>query len=417
MGFWLIVSGMTLSVLICLLIPLFRQRQASTPRSASELAVYKDHFLQLNREVDSGLLSEQEAEAIRVEISRRMLAADKAVVKAPDPSARTEFGDRFSTMSATLLVAMVPMVALTIYFAIGSPGHLDAPLTSQQQEHKSAAKAPHAGMEASISRLTDKLKQDPNNINGWILLARTYSALQRFGDAEAAYRRAADLSGGRIDIIGDLAETLVKKSGGIVTGDVSSLFEKVLKATPKDPRARYFLGLARAQAGKGAEAIEMWLALEADFPADAPWRRSLRQLMERTATRYGVDLDAVAANRPGNAARPQSSGPAAEAVSEAQSLTPNQRLTMIRSMVARLASRLEEDPDDVDGWLKLVRSYTVLGDAEAARMALRRAAGIAVDKPAAVRARITAAAQKFGIPPEEIWQVEGAVKKRPAQVR
>lgn len=123
---------------------------------------------------------------------------------------------------------------------------------------------------------------------------------------------------------------------------------------PKNPRADYYLGLAQLQSGDREGALKRWKALLEDTPADAPWHAGLEQAIAQ-------------------ASAPSAPGPDADAVAAAQDMTPQARQQMIEGMVGRLADQLAQKPDDLDGWLRLIRAYQVLGQKDKAVAALASA--------------------------------------------
>ena len=152
----------------------------------------------------------------------------------------------------------------------------------------------------------------------------------------------------------DLGEALFAAAGGSVTAEARATFERALAADPKQPKARFFLGIADQEDGKLDAAAARWRALLADAPADAPWRSVVTAALAR--------LEAEPAG-----------GPSADDIARAREMAPADRQAMIRSMVDSLAERLKTERGDVDGWMRLVRAHKVLGDAVEARAALRAA--------------------------------------------
>ncbi len=196
------------------------------------------------------------------------------------------------------------------------------------------------------------------------------------GDAEALSARGEDL---------------VTANGGTVGPDARQSFQAALAADPGDPRSRFFMGLASAQDGNNDDAIARWLALERDSPADAPWLEGLRANIGRLAKEMGLDDAGLAARRRPDLAKaappaapvaapppPASSvagapGPNAADVAAAANMSPDDRSAMIKAMVQRLADKLAQTPGDVDGWLRLGRAYSVLGEQQKSLDAYRHA--------------------------------------------
>jgi cytochrome c-type biogenesis protein CcmH len=165
----------------------------------------------------------------------------------------------------------------------------------------------------------------------------------------------------------DLGEALTGAADGIVTAEARQAFDRALRLDPKDVRTRYFLGLAAEQDGRPKDAAEAWRALLAEATPDTAWTGFVRESLAR------VDPSAAA---------PQP-GPDAGDIAAASEMSPEQRDTMIRGMVSRLAERLKLDGTDAEGWLRLIRAYMVLGDKDRARAAVgdaRRALASDPDK-------------------------------------
>lgn len=375
MIFWLIVAVMTAAALAVLLLPLVRRYGASQSRRAFDLEVYRDQLAEIDGDLDRGLITEDQAEAARVEIQRRVLALGGKEEKTATPSAPAPaWRPRWISLGA--LGLGVPALALALYFSIGSPGLPSQPFTGTSSSGADAMAG--RSVEEAIANLERRLADDPQDMNGWLLLGRSFIALERLEDAVNALKRAAALSEGNLDIMTMLGEAMVWSANGIVTPDALRLFEAVLEQRPSEPAARFYLGIARAQAGEAQEALDIWTVLAAETPADAPWRDDLVGLMNEAAAELGIELaeipSAPASPRVAEAPQANAPGPSSEDMAAAADMTPDERMEMIRGMVARLAERLEEEPNDLEGWQRLARAYRVLGENENAEAAERQIA-------------------------------------------
>jgi cytochrome c-type biogenesis protein CcmH len=188
-----------------------------------------------------------------------------------------------------------------------------------------------------------------------------------------------------------LAEHRVFAAGGVVSPAAVADFEAALAADANQPAARFYLALARAQAGDYRTALDGWLALARESPADAPWMAALREQIDQAAGALGValptDIDGIEATETTETTEGIAAGapgPSAEDVAAAQEMSEGEQAEMIRAMVARLAIRLEDEPGDLDGWRRLGRSYDMLGETAAARDAYARAAALAPGDVAAL---------------------------------
>ena len=242
---------------------------------------------------------------------------------------------------------------LALLLAVGLPFGAAGYYVSAQQQPAAppSAAGPHSegDLAAGAATLAAQLAAQPGDADGWVLLARTYARLERYAEAEDAMGKALALRADDGNLHAQLGEILVLGADGTVTPKAAAEFAK----TPADPRSRYYGALALAQKGDVAGARHAMQALLDDSATDAPWRQGVVDAL--------AELDA-----------PQPPGPSAADVSAAAAMPPSDQQAMIRSMVARLVQRLEEHPDDAEGWERLAHSYEVLGEPEKAAAARAR---------------------------------------------
>ncbi|TDK37225.1 c-type cytochrome biogenesis protein CcmI [Rhizobium deserti] len=349
MVLWIILALLTAAVAASLLVPLARRSQAASGKRAGEVEVYRDQLKELQRDRAQGLIGAEEAEYARAEIGRRLIAA--AAGDGGDPtSVQGPVRHRIATAIVTLLP---PALGLCLYLGLGNPGLPDQPLEARLAD-------PGSNLALLVAKAERHLAEDPNDGGGWDLLAPIYFRTSRFGDAEMAFRNAIRILGPNAARQSGLGETLVTLNDGIVTEEARASFEQAAKLDPDNPRPRFYLGLGLEQAGRAAEAKAVFEEIAGKSPPDAPW---MPLLNEHIAKNGGETKPADAPSRaPGN--------PTSQDVAAAQDMSQGDRQTMIRGMVESLAARLKEDPDNLEGWLRLVRSYSVLGDKPKAQEAL-----------------------------------------------
>ena len=264
---------------------------------------------------------------------------------------------------------LLPFAAWLVYARLGSPALPDQPFAERAAAAKAVASGvQHLDLGKAAAKIGDHLKDHPEDLTGWLLLARTEIALAHYGEAAEAYRHAADLSGHRADIVGDWGEAQVLAANGTVTPAAREAFQAALADKESAPRSRYYLALAQSQQGDTKAALQGWVDLAADSPADAEWLPLLRQRIAEAATTLGVDPTSLktSSGMPSQAAVAATAQAAADA-------SPEERRAMILAMVGNLAARLEQQPGDVEGWARLGRSYMVLKEPQKARDAYGRA--------------------------------------------
>ena len=231
---------------------------------------------------------------------------------------------------------------------------------------------------SAIADLELRLTRNSRDAEAWRALGWAFFQSGRFAESATAYRRDADLEPNRAESWSALGEALVMAGPGNVPADANAAFRTALRHDPKDPRARYFLAVAKDMAGDHRAAVNDWLALLEESPADAPWYGDVRKAIERVAARDKIDVSArLSALKP--VATPQGSavdaipGPTPDQMRAAAQLPKGQQDAMVTGMVEGLAVKLKTDPGNVDGWIMLIRSRVQLGQEREARQALRAA--------------------------------------------
>lgn len=264
-----------------------------------------------------------------------------------------------------------------------------------------------------IERLAVRLEKNPKDIQGWRTLGWSYLSLKRFDDAAAAYARAIEFFPVVADLYSARGEALVAAANGTVTAGAKQALSEALKLNAKEPRARYFLAFAKAQAGDKAAALDDWIELAKDVGANDPTIPALDQRLAELAKELNVDVSKKL-HRPlvaalGRAAvEPRSptigSVPDVKTQSDSQQagvsavVPPEKQAVAIGDIVERLSKRLERSPRDVDGWIMLIRSKNDLNDPVAARQVFERALKV-FDEGSAERDRLVTAAKSFGLSP------------------
>lgn len=347
MLFWIIVAILTAAVAVFLLTPLMRPGREGDAARTGEAAVYKDQLREIDRDLAGGLIGEVEADNARAEIGRRLIAV--SATGAAD--GRRASGATLRKIAAGIVIVVLPATGLCLYLLTGSPGTPDQPLAARLEN-------PGNNLDLLVAKAERHLAENPNDGKGWDILAPIYYRGGRLGDAELAYRNAIRFLGVNAERATGLGETIMAGNQGIVTEDARLAFEEAARREPKSPRPRFYLALAMEQAGRRDEAKAAFEALEKDSPADAPWLPLLREHIAKNSS----DGPPVA-SAPGN--------PTEADVKAAEGMTSGDRQEMIRGMVASLDARLKEDPNNFEGWMRLVRSYAVLGEKDKAVAALK----------------------------------------------
>lgn len=359
---WIAFGAATLIAVLAILWPSLRGVRSLAPRAAHDAALYRAQLAELERERELGRLSDAEHRDAVLEVQRRLLAATAGSTAAPDAAPQ---GGRWLVLAAAIVL---PTLALLLYLPRGTPDMPGFPFAEVQAQRD----AENAEAEALIARVRDRIATFPEGSDearqGWVLLAGVERRRGNFPAAIGAYRRALAI---RFEpqLATDLAETLSLASEGSVTDEAMALLRRAAAADPGDLRTRYYLSVGTLERGNAAAALEGFQSVIAATPPDSPVRALIAERIAEAETR----LRAAAAP-----------GPSQEQMAAAAELPLAERQQMIAGMVDRLAERLQREPNDAEGWLRLARAYRILGRGMEARGALDRAAALLPDDPRVV---------------------------------
>ncbi|MGB3389830.1 MAG: c-type cytochrome biogenesis protein CcmI [Pseudaminobacter sp.] len=380
MVFWFVAALLTFGASVAVLLPLTGSSRRASAGNQHDLAVYRDQLAEVDRDAARGLIQPADAEQARAEIARRILKADSL-------GDRTANKARWSLAGRVLggvAVLLVPLSSWGLYAALGSPDVPSQPLQARLMQNPT-----DSSVDELIARAEGHLASNPQDGRGWDVLAPIYLRLGRYEQAVTAYRNAIRLEGASALREAGLGEALTNAGGGVVSSGAQQAFERALILEPTQPKARFFLAVALLQDGKEAEAIQAWEAMGADLQETSPWREPVAQALAEARNR----IAATDAKEP-------AAGPTQAEMEAAASMSSGDRQAMIETMVAGLDQKLRENPQDTDGWMRLVRSYVVLGKTQEAREALDRgleALGAATDNGR----KLSELATGLGIPVSE----------------
>jgi cytochrome c-type biogenesis protein CcmH len=294
------------------------------------------------------------------------------------------------------------------------PGAAPAPNAPAPAGQQAAAPAQHpmGDVTSMIAGLEAKLQQQPNDPQGWQMLAWSYMRTNRPGDAAQAYARAVALDPKNPEYLSAQGEAMVQAADGKISADADAVFKRAHAADPTDPRARYFLAMYKDQNGDSKGAMADWISLLKSAAPDAPWLSAVRGQVEEVARERGIDIAGQlppapppsAAAAPGAMpAAPMSAppagapGPNADQVAAAGQMSDSDRQAMIHSMVDKLAAELKDNPKNPEGWERLMRARMVLGEKDQAAAAYRSAQQAFAGAPSQ-QAAIKDVAHGLGIP-------------------
>lgn len=371
--FWIVAFLITGVITVVLSAGLLRSASATAEAENTEMALYARQLTTLEEEVQRGVISPEDAESTRVEISRRMLAAD----------ARAATSSRRPPMQPVIMIAATVLILTpAVYLQIGQPGFADLPLErrldmadARRADRIDQATAEAAAMPlpvaqnpedmAILNQLRTALRDRPDDLRGHELLVATEAQLGNFAEAHAAQSVVIRIKGDAVEAsdLSNLTDLMVLAARGYVSPEAETAAQHALELDPKNGTARYYLGLMFAQTGRPDYAFNLWRDLLEEGPADAPWIPAIRAEIEAAAAAGGIRYELPDTPAPAIAADDQD---------------------MVRGMVDGLSSRLLANGGSAEEWARLIHSLGVLSEQDRAAEAFDRASAAFADDPAAL---------------------------------
>lgn len=375
MMFWILIAGLTAAAALSVLIPLARRRPEEAPGAESaDEAVYKEQLAAIDSELERGLIDVEAAEGARTETARRLLAAHdrKDILQAAGSGTQ-----RLRAVQAVALV-LLPVLALGLYLGIGSPDLPDQPLQARLSEP-----AENQPVEVLVARVEAHLADNPEDGQGWAVVAPVYMRLGRPLDSVRAYANALRLLGERHDWLTDMGEAMTVANEGMINEQARQIFERAVALEPSSVKPRFFLAIALGQEGRSDDAVAAWNTLLDGADPQAAWVPAARGELAKLTGSTPPLLPAL-------------KGPDQADVAAARDMNSEDRQAMIQSMVEGLAERLGADGGSSAEWSQLMRAYMVLGERDKALAALQDAETAFADQ-ADDLAKIKDAAAELGL--------------------
>lgn len=271
---WIIFAAMAAATVALLLVPLLRARPQALSRAAYDLTVYKDQLAEVDRELERGTLSADQADAARTEIQRRILAlGDMGKGAAPQRST--------AKLAAALVAVVVPVVGFGVYVLLGQPNLPDQPFSGRKGQM--AQMQGQADMiKAMVAQLSARLEKEPNDGKGWAMLGRSLRVMGETDKSMAAYRKAVALLPGDVQVRMEYGAVLLGQlqQGATLPPEFVRLMREVVAVDPKNPDALYFAGLSEAQTGNAAKARELWTRLLGLLPEGSDERKEVQEQLD-----------------------------------------------------------------------------------------------------------------------------------------
>ncbi|NSX56371.1 c-type cytochrome biogenesis protein CcmI [Parasulfitobacter algicola] len=377
MIFWILTALLALTITLLVVVSLLRRQGRVQPAVAYDMQIYRDQLKEIERDLARNVITDDEAGRLRTEVSRRLLEADRKFQKVQSVKAPAE------THMSGIVVGFIALVivggSFAIYTAIGTPGYGDLPhrdrmeaseIARENRPSQAVAEAeialrrapttPPQGQDTALmDRLRAILQENPDDLQGQMLLVSNEIRLQNFAAAHVAQAKVVELKGDQAtaEDHADLAELLILAANGYVSPQAETALEQALARDNMNGRAQYYSGLMFSQTGRPDLAFRIWRQQLDQGPPDAPWIRPIMNQIEGMAMRAGVRY--TPPDIP--------FGPSLDDMAAAENMTPEERTQMIRGMVNGLSDRLSSAGGPPEEWARLIRAYGVLGETDRAR--------------------------------------------------
>ena len=403
MTFWIIVS--TICILISILFYLSITQDTPDLVPNSDLEVYKDQLINVERDLSRGIIAEDEAERIRAEVSRRILELDKRKQRSLEKETKVT-GLIFSIVILLIFIAGGSF----LYQKFGAPGYENL---SQSQRIKNANEllskratqeqllelrlveksliTPEGNYGELVKKLRQKVSERPNDLEGLKLLTGIEAKIGNTDEAVKAQRQFLQLLGDKASDLDhfNYADLLINQVEGVVSPEAEKALQAALEINPENGGAKYYIGLMLAQNDRPDLALRVWKQLLRADELDAPWIPLIRNDIERLAVLAGdtkFELPPI----------DSTPGPTAEDIENASQMNDEERQEMIKGMVSRLSERLSTEGGSPNEWARLINAYGVLGDFQNAQSAWEEAKNIFKGEASALE-KLGAAAMNIGL--------------------
>ena len=340
---WLLF--LTLAILGLLI--LFLKLEGGTGVVVDPVAHYHAQLAEIEADEEQGSIDAEGARAARLELQRRLLKAGKATGPEPSP----DNAGSLSIRAIGSFVVVILAVAVGVYALLGNPGVPAARPSPVEQASSRLVEDTGVTMGQALEQVREHLDANPEDVQGWKVLAQTARAVGDFATAAQAYGELARMEASDVNWRANELEAYIAHAGGQITPAARLVLAALISEAPDHPAGQYYLGLVRLQSGDEAGARAVWTTLADRSSPQAPWMPRLRQQLGT----LGVSPPALSERD----------------VAVVDAMSEEEREAFMLQMLERLENRLESDPADPEGWLMLARSKLALGDKTGAIRALQ----------------------------------------------
>lgn len=284
--FWL-VSGVMVAIALAFVLPPLWERsnkkkaRAARDVGAANVAVYRDQLKELESDLKNGIISSEQYQQDRDDIERRLLED----VSADNERSGKKVSATQDRSAAYAIALALPVLAVVLYLQLGNP---NASSQAAATSPSSSGEFSQQRIEANVAALAKRLEQNPNDLQGWTMLARSYLSLEKWSEASNAYARVTELKSDDAELWADYAIAVAMAQGQRLAGRPVELIEKALQVDPKNLKALELAGNAAFEAKDYKRAIEYWGRLMKELPPNSEISNSVSKKIDEAKVRDGV---------------------------------------------------------------------------------------------------------------------------------
>jgi cytochrome c-type biogenesis protein CcmH len=296
--FWLICAGMLIFALLYVLPPALRSEAAKTKnedaRREANIAIYRDQLTELEADLRNGIVSQEQYAQDRDDIERRLLedtATDKTPKKLTNVSAVTR-------KHAYLAGVGLALVAVIFYLKVGTPDGITNAATAATAPSTTAAagsgERTQAQIEANVAALAKRLQSNPNDAQGWAMLARSYGSLEKYDEAAGAYAKATELTPKDADLLAEYAFATAMANGRSLSGKPMELIDRALKLNPDNAKALGLAANAAVEAKNYQKAIDYWQRMLKQVPPGSEVAKTIQSRIDEASRQKAQEAQGTA---------------------------------------------------------------------------------------------------------------------------
>lgn len=263
--FWVVAACLVGAALLFIIPPLFirRTEKGVLERGQININIYKNQLSELERDLAAGDIDQAHYDKSRMEIERRLLEDTSAV----EVAAAAAPGKTLNIVTTAVVAIALPVSAVVLYYKLGNPTAMDPAARMAEAASPHGAEGDmQAQIEGMVGKLAQRLQENPSDIEGWVMLGRSFSVLGRYDEAVTAYEKAISVVGEDAMLLTDYADAVAMSSGQSLEGKPMELLDKALKIDPQNQKALWLMGTAYFERGDFVSAINLWKRLQQMIP-------------------------------------------------------------------------------------------------------------------------------------------------------